>query len=518
MNKSLLSLVLAAGLSGGCGDPGREVPLYGTFEGTMTSIEPAGENSFRQFKAVTFSDGERSFKVDAFYDGDKTWRVRFMPDREGPWSYAWQDGATGKFVCTAGENSQNHGHVKRDPEHLRYLIYDDGIAHYWFGGKWIGWTQYMPSPESPIIDKQLTEYLDTCRKYRHNGLLIEIALGPLADDQFSWDLEHIHHAEWLVREMGRRGIYTHVTLFDTWSRARGESKVNTLGSKQVFNVWADGDEDAKENYIRTVIARFAGFYNVYWELGNEMGHKPNSGKEFVKRANAKYVPWMRKYDPYGLVIGLSEEIWRSTEVDVGFLHQTNERGLPRESDKRPTIMNELVRGGIKEVLWKGSTIRDSINRLAYRRTFWRVFTYGGCGSSEATCLKLDKPLNQAVLDVMMDQKYLRDFLTALPVHINEMDTDKGFVLAGPGQASTRRKTGSAYVTYFLLDPDQSVPAGEVELSLPAGKYRIAWHDPKTGKDLTGQTILAQGKTTRLAHPGFTEDIVLRVTADRLGSP
>ena len=95
MNKSLLLLVLAAGLFGGCGDPGREVPLYGTFEGTMTSIEPVGENAFRQFKAVTFSDGERSFKVDAFYDGDKTWRVRFMPDRKGPWSYAWQDGATG---------------------------------------------------------------------------------------------------------------------------------------------------------------------------------------------------------------------------------------------------------------------------------------------------------------------------------------------------------------------------------------------------------------------------------------
>ena len=68
------------------------------------------------------------------------------------------------------------------------------------------------------------------------------------------------------------------------------------------------------------------------------------------------------------------------------------------------------------------------------------------------------------------------------------------------------------MTYFLLAPGRSAPAGQVELALPTGKYRIAWHDPKTGKDLAAEAISARGKTTQVARPAFTEDIVLLVVA------
>ena len=86
-------------------------------------------------------------------------------------------------------------------------------------------------------------------------------------------------------------------------------------------------------------------------------------------------------------------------------------------------MNELVRGGISGPLWKDSTIRHDDNRVIYRKTFWLMFTLGGSGSSEATWLNFNTPPNQAVMNVMNDQIYLRNFIESLPVNINEMIPD-----------------------------------------------------------------------------------------------
>ena len=147
-------------------------------------------------------------------------------------------------------------------------------------------------------------------------------------------------------------------------------------------------------------------------------------------------------------------------------------------------MNELVRGGIKNALWKDSTIRESKNRLAYRRTFWQMFTYGGCGSSEATLLHINDTFNQAVLDVMGDQQRFREFIESLPTSINEMDTDGDIVVSGPGKFSTRRKKGTTYVSYFLLEPEETISEGNVKISLPKGSYNYVWFNPAKESEIS----------------------------------
>ncbi len=504
-------------------DPAGTVPVYGTFELEIPHPGVTG-NRFARFATVTFTKGARRFSVEGFYDGDDTWRARFMPDEEGLWNFTWslmdRNGA-GSFVCKGAPAPKQHGHVKRDPKHPRYLVYDDGLPHYWFGGKWISGVNYrplggggkkgeVPQPhESRYTDGQLLAYLDAAAARKHNGLLLKMALFPLEDDRFSWDLAWIHRGEWLVREMAKRGIYCQINFFDTWSRALGKPfDIDTNGNRQVFNVWKAGDEAAKENYIRTVVARFSGFYNVYWELGNEMEHAPNDGNAFVALANEHYLPWIRKYDPYGLPIGVSEErMWQGTSVDIGFLHQTSRLPKPTTAYDRPTIINELVFGWDGGELYEDGTIRNPANRLGYRRTFWRMFTLGGCGSTEATWLNIATPLNEAVLTVMDDQARLRALLEALPVSINEMDTQAGFVHSGPGKHWTRGKAGACYVTYFLLEPEQSTGAGTVSLSLPDGVYRMRWYDPKTGTYTPGKNVQG-GDQGDFPHPAFQEDVVL----------
>ncbi len=507
------------------------VPLYETFELEMTKSGVSG-NKFTKFASVTFTKGGRSFDVEGFYDGGDTWRARFMPDEEGTWDYTWSlegSNGSGSFDCTARANPDNHGHARRDPAHTRYMVYDDGTAHYWYGGKWFNAHNYGPPSKGGEVnqgpgedtrysDAVFTDCLDEMASRGHNGLLIQIALYPLENDKLSWDLTWIQRCEWLVEQMASRGIYCQLNLFNTWSRHKDYWFVYTTDANDhVFNVWASGDETAKENYLRTLVARFAGYYNIYWELGNEMEHSPNPGSTFITLANSYYIPWIQQYDPYGLPIGVSEDyIHENTNVQIGFLHQTG--SLPPSSgSSRIYIMNELVSGWSGGVLAYDSVIRNSANRLGYRRTFWRMFTYGGTGSSEATWLDIMNPLNSAVLTVMDDQHRLRSLVEGLPTHINEMDTDTGFVSSGPGTYRTRRKYGECYVIYFLLDPGQSTGAGTVTVSLPTGDYQVQWYDPKTGSTVSQESISASGSTA-LSHPSFTEDIVLVITADASGSP
>jgi len=502
-----------------------DTALFETFELTL-EIPEVSQNRFTQFVSVKFSQGGRDFTVDGFYDGGDTWRARFMPDQEGVWSYSWsfrEESANGAFVCTPSLDPENHGHVRVDQAHPRYLIHDDGSAHYWFGSAWIGGNRYGPTEkrgetnEKHVTDTEFLEYFDVLRANRHNGLLLEIQLFPLENDQLSWDLEWIHRGEFLVREMAARNINCHISIFGTWGRGRGHFfKASTSGDTQVLNAWNSNDETAKKNYLRTIVARFAGYSNVYWELGNEMGHSPNSGRGFIKQANEKYIPWIRHFDPYDLPIGLSEDDVWGADVDIEFNHQTNE--LPEPSNKKPRIMNELVRGGVDKLkMWKDETIRNPRARLGYRRTFWRMFTYGGCGTSEATLIRFDKaaPFNPAVLDVMGDQFRLREFLEGLPVHINEMNTDRSLVRSGPGSHRARALAGRCYVVYYLLrNPGDSEPEGTTSLRLPPGKYEAAWYNPSDGTWSESILIEAGGNSTSISHPGFREDIVLRVVESR----
>jgi len=413
-----------------------QVGLYGVWETQVTNYN-SYSNPFDflviELQATLTSPSGRRVNFFGFYDGDGSggqagniWKLRFMPDELGIWTYTytWSDGTlrgSGDFSVIKSNNIRNHGHVHVDTNNPKYLIHDDGTFHYWWGANWINAKAYGPQHIDGVInEKHMTDetfitLLDTLEKYKHNGLLIKIALFPLKEDKYTWNLKWINRAEWLVREMQIRGIYAQINFFDTWSREKNSLKFNINGKRQVFNVWEPGDEGTKKNYIKTVVSRFAGFSNTYWELGNEMEHSPNSGKNFVKQANSKYIPWIRQYDPYNLPIGLSEGCWRKTDVDIGFIHQPNALSVffsyswkqPVKFVKqftkrylkigihwdRPVIMNELVRSGITGPMWKDSTIRDGANRIAYRRTFWLMFTTGGCGSSEATWLNFNTPLS-----------------------------------------------------------------------------------------------------------------------------
>ena len=404
------------------------IPLYGTFELIIKSPGVSG-NKFRKFASVTFFKSDRTFEIDGFYDGNNMWRARFMPDEPGEWEFRWSFGGSsgsGVFTCIAERaNSDVHGHVHIDNKHRRYLTYDDDTPFYCSGGKWFNGTHYAPTTKKGQLkggrygrysDNQITAYLNTLKKYRHNSSLMKISYYPLENDKLSWNLDWIHRAEWLVKEMGKRGIYCQINFFCTWGRHKDfYFKYSNKGEKQVLNVWKDEDDEQKRNYIRTIVARFAGFYNVYWELGNEIitfAKNPGDPGIFHEQANKKYIPWIRRFDPYSLPIGCSfrnfDIAYNSFDTDIHFVHDNNEQIDLCKPFDRPIIQNETCNGPGK-AHWRDSDIRDPKAAKYYRSTFWGMFIRGMAGSYEASWMDIAEPLNQAVIDVMTYQMHLRNF-------------------------------------------------------------------------------------------------------------
>lgn len=539
----------------------KSVTLYGVFE-TEISSDKEYSNPFDyteiSFSAEFISPSLELFKVSSFYDGRDVhgkgiWKTRFMPHEPGMWKYTIKNNAgataqTGKFTVTdQSAHPGNHGHVKLDTQNSRFLIHDDGTPHYWIGGKWISARDYGPENKAGQLnkgfdsrvnltyghktDQQLINYLDLLVQYKHNGILLKIAQYPLESDRLSWDLDWIRRGELLVNEALKRGIYVQINLFDTWSRDQSHYfKHNMQGAGQLFDVWNDGDDKLKQNYLRYIISRFASFANVYWELGNEMEHSPNCGSCFIKLANDKYLPWIRQFDPYQLPIGLSEEIWRDTSADIGFLHQTHI--LPDESMKRPVIMNELVGYRLNESLfqkvwrklltvwgklsgqsmyrglWHDHAMNNKNLRFSYRRTFWKVFTHGGSGSSEATWLNIDNDLSENVINVMSDHMHLSSLVEELHPELNSMSPLGDLLTSDDNKEKiSTRGNESFYVNYFDAGHGQKIDRGTIYLQSLKGEYKAIWLNPSTGKTLL-EINYTQDSNQKIMRPSYTEDIVL----------
>jgi hypothetical protein len=277
-------------------DLGVQINVYESFEVQVANTQPV-KNPFDYeeiaLEALIYTPDGRELQYSGFYDGVtgkarvNTWKLRILADRPGIWRYhyRWSGGplaGSGCFQVDSKKLPNAHGLVSVDREHPRYLIYDDGTPHYWWGGKWLGARSYGPvekdGQRNPYwhSDTETLDYLDLLKRYDHNGILVDTALAPLKNDKLSWDLPWIRRGEWLVKEAARRGIYVQLNFFNTWARDRDLwFQANTDGAKQVFNVWRDEELPAIKNYIRSLVARFAGYANVYWELGNSFkGNAP----------------------------------------------------------------------------------------------------------------------------------------------------------------------------------------------------------------------------------------------------
>jgi len=505
------------------------VELYNTFTLKLLK-DDITTNKFSKFPEVIFTKGEKTFTVDGFFDGDENgsasgniWKVRFMPDEEGLWDYSWNfegDIGTGSFNVIAKTNDKIFGHVSRDG---RFLKTDDGTSFLFRGANWIR-TGYLRATEDfggqPnlgqlfISDSDWLAYVDRLAETGHNGNFLHKMTRLMNNDRTSFDLAWLKRIDFALESSGERGIYTFLGLMNTWDRSASEPFLTELSSaNQLLHPWnKEAFKAAKEFYLRYLVARYAGYYNVLWELGNEMERSPNSGSAFTAAANEYYIPWLRQYDPYDLPITLSENIWTSASVDIGGFHQAQ---TIKQNETRPVIHTEFVSGGASGFMYLTSTYRNPADRIHYRRGFWKGMIEGGSGaiecsnpfeSSNAFNSVVDYLSDANVQNVMADHGRLGAFLLLPDSQLNSF-LPKG--TSGLGTSNTaykyRRNNNSEYLAYFY----GAGSAMMLSLTLPPGNYAITWYSPSTGLSST-QNVSNNSSVT---SPWSNEyDVAIYITA------
>lgn len=519
-----------------------DIALYETFE-LVVRGRSDGTNPFTRFVIATFShpDEREPIRVEGFYDGEDTWRARFSPERAGEWTYSWHLGrqrgsgllrvGEGPWVTqpTDGQSIRHRGHVHARGESRVGLVHGDGSPHFWVGAKWLSAKNYGPPEKTGesndrqqagslhdayYSDEAFEAFLDRVAKRGLNGLLLKIGLFPLEDDGVSWDLRWVQRADRWIAAMNERGIYCQITLFEPWSRKRGEPFQYSLDNNEhVLNAWSAERTADKENYVRYAIARFSGYANVYWELGNRARHPGFDEHSFVEQANEHYVRWFERYEPYDTAVALSDTDQARVVEGVGIEVPRTDTHLPAPSDTRKArIVNELVHDcgplGSGARAYLDATIRDGAHRLCYRSAAWVAFTSGAFGVAAASWLDLSEPITPAVDHVLEDLGRLRSFVEELPVRHHQLIPDTRSIVGSSGHLATRSRPGHLYVSYFR----GPARAGEVRIELPEGSYLAQWFDPATGALLAESRTQVRRTAERIVreieHPAYDEDAVL----------
>jgi len=528
--------------------------VYDTIELTFKVDQPP-EEPFKTFLAFAYWNDLERHEVDAYYDDDSVYRVRFMVTEAGTWHYRWGDGESKELVVQERYDDFIHGpvHQMSDPAD-GVLWHDDGSVHYWFGGKSFTANNYGPfdkpgpsdeepqrntdPPEASPYDirysnDQVSGYFDQMKAHGHNGTRLKIALYPLEADGFSWDTEWIRRAESWVRLMRDRYIYCQITLFDAHSRRHDRwFEASDDPNEHVFNAWKAGDEEKKQNYIRTLVARFGGFWNVYWELASDVDRPgPEAAEQFATQSN-QYVAWIDQYDPYDRAIGASESAQTlSMDLDIEFPRSQNR--VPAADGSAALLWNEMVGNCSAQGLESkpgnsDATMRGKEYRYCYRSAIWSAFVSGAFGASTASWFDLNSgpPNEVSVLHVMRDQQRLQlivltDLLSPLQIDLNELVPDPQFVDDAPYVVGTRAKQGQVYVSYFNGRGD----AASISLRLPPGNYSYRWLNPRhlaegEKEDHDNEHPTADGEPTPIAaadstpvsivRPAYDDDLVLVV--------
>ena len=512
-----------------------EVELYNTFT-LKISRSDITTNKFFEFPKIVFTKGSKSFVVEGFFDGDENgdstgniWKARFMPDEIGQWEYSWDfngDQGTGTFNTIAQTNALVHGHVKRTG---RFLKTDNGKGFIYKGSNWPDTRRYRVNEadfsNTFISTQDWVNYINRLSETNHNGTTMVSLDRLINNDRASFDLAWTKKIDFAIEVAANNGIYVVMGLLSTWGRGASDPYVTVESSSgQILNPWNNTLMAEKEFYLRYMAARFSGYYNIIWEIGNEMERYPNNGSNFTTLANTYYLPWLRGYDPYDIPITISEGIYKDINVDIGGLHQGENIGI---NESLPIIHTELVSiSGATGTLWGGKACRNSNNRKYYRRTIWKGMVQGGSGSIECSLpfsgpdpfTSMDSFLaNANVRNVMEDHGRFSVFLSSL---INEVYELIPLVSSNFGTANVqyavRGKAGEEYIAYFYGDVGTGV---ELSVNLPAGNYTMQWMSPASGQYSTPEALVNNGS---ISSPWANEyDAALRIysaTASPIEAP
>jgi len=298
----LMALVSFVGpgsaLAGGFTTQDEAASLFGVHEVALSGGDDTG-NPFDKDCQVTFvPPSGQPVTVDCFYDGDGTWRARVYVRKVGVWNWVSEsqddaslDGQSGNFQA---ETSSLPGMLKSHRSNPHVWMTDRGTTFLHISD-----TAYRLFKDASVSDAY-QQYVDEDAALGITGLRcmllgeanwdlywaggldgskerVNIASFQHSEDRLKWMLEN--HPE----------VYVQLILFPD--------------GKMGDDTWSNGHSEAqREKMKRYIIARFAAFPNMFWEVMNDTMVQSQQQDPDNWFAATDVGSYFRDHDPFGHLI------------------------------------------------------------------------------------------------------------------------------------------------------------------------------------------------------------------------
>ncbi len=285
---------------------------FGVHEIALTG-DGAVANPFDTIATVTWTPSaakEKAVTVHAFYDGGHTWRARVYVSEAGGWTWASAcatdrglDGKTGAFTAAG---SPLRGRLLPHPKNPRHWQTEDGR---WFlnlnDTSYYFLTAYSAYGE-PVSDADARAYVRDVAERGITSMRSFTLVGPSGYLEDSPEFERrwregvLEDAEFTRPRLDCLRVADERLrlLLNEYPDMKMQLVLFPRGSRhgQDENIWANFPPAQKERLMRTMIARYAAFPQIFWLVTNDAHYGP---KHPNNNAYAREVgEYFRRHDPW----------------------------------------------------------------------------------------------------------------------------------------------------------------------------------------------------------------------------
>jgi Protein of unknown function (DUF4038)/Domain of unknown function (DUF5060)/Putative collagen-binding domain of a collagenase len=325
MNKCIFSLfLLVAGVAAYAADNAPTIAKINAEQWTPVDLEFKTTITWKfsppdpfavDFYADIIGPNNVTMKHHGFYDGNNVWKIRFAPPAEGQWTITTRsdvlelDNQRLTVVCAPNKSDKNHGKLLVDPANPRHFIYQDGTKYFPVGYE-ANWLFALDMDAQGSDLPTLNPFLDKLAGFGFNWINInfwaydtnwrngkseEYDFGPPA--MIPWEgtneqpnFQRFHLPYW--------------QHFDKVMKAIDARGLNACLYLKVYNKLVNGPQNnSSENdqYYRYIIARYAAFSHVIWNLAKEAQYEKST------RYKVDRLKFIRAHDPYGRLLTVHDD-------------------------------------------------------------------------------------------------------------------------------------------------------------------------------------------------------------------
>lgn len=340
-------------------------------------------------------------------------------------------------------------------------------------------------------------------------------------DLSRWDESYFERLKDLLRQAAERDVIVEFTLFcpfyenGMWfiSPMHPSNNINStpdIPRTNVYTVDKNGSLlDFQKKLVKKIVTEVNNFDNVIFEICNE----PYFGGVTSEWQHA------------------IADVITETEKALSKKHlitQNIQNGSSFVKNPHPSVsvfnwhyayppVTVAMNYRLNKALGDNETGFRGVSDSTYRFEGWRFIIAGGAlfnhldysfaVNNESGNFKYDTTTPGGGSDALRKQlSYLKGFIESFD--FIRMAPDTNFFTDNSIRGNALAEEGKQYAAYFINDRKIS----EISVHVPAGKYRIAWLYPETGKYEKPYFVTSEKGQLRLKVPGQSNDLALKIIA------